>query len=92
MTTYSDCRQYYVEHDYGGRLALSDVICISESDLVNGSIPNGANSSVSSISGYFWSSSEVSSSAALRRDIHSSYSSWSANYRNNDYAPLCVGD
>ena len=87
MTTYSDCRQYYVEHDWG-RLALSDVICVDGS-----SIPNGANSSVLSIDGDFWSSSEVSASTALRRDIYSGNSSWKAANRGDDFAvPLCVGD
>ena len=91
--TYSDCRQYYSTNDYNGRLALSDVICISESDLVNGIIPNGANSSVSSISGLFWSSSEVSASEALRRRIDSNTSYWNAGSRgDNGLVPLCVGD
>ena len=90
---YDDCKKYYEANNLGGRVELSDkIICISESDLVNGNIPNGANSSVSSISGYFWSSSEVSSFAALGRNILSYGSSWYAYGRGAYDQPLCVGD
>lgn len=43
--------------------------------------------------GRFWSSSEVSATMALKRNISSSASSWGAYSRNVDnFVPLCVGD
>ena len=91
-TTYTDCKQFYTTHNYGSRVELSDnIICVSELDA-SGEIPSGANSSVGTLTGDFWSSSEVSDSTALWRDIFGGYSSWSVNGRNNIIAPLCVGD
>ena len=68
-TSTGDCMDYFRTHDWG-RLAISNVICVS------GAIPNGANSSVASIAGNFWSSSEVSASTAQIRSIISSNSTW----------------
>ena len=85
---YTDCHEYYDTHDYGGRKALSDIICVNGT-----SIPNGVNTAVSEISdGYFWSSTEVSANTALKRNINSDNSSWNENNRNNGNVPLCVGD
>lgn len=42
--------------------------------------------------GGFWSSTEVSANAALRRVIYSDGSTWGEGYRDNGYVPLCVGD
>ena len=84
-TSTGNCMDYFKTHNYG-RLSTSNVIC------VDGAIPNGANSSVASISGLFWSSSEVSASTAQTRTINSSYSTWNTNSRRDYYVPLCVGD
>ena len=84
-TSTGNCLDYYKAYDYNGRLAQSDVICVDE-------LPNDVNSSVASISGNFWSSSEVSATTALRRDLDSNDSSWNAYDRGSYYAPLCVGD
>ena len=85
---HGDCHEYYDTHDYYGRKALSDIICVDGS-----SIPNGANTAVSEITdGFFWSSTEVSASTALRRDIVSEASSWTEDDRNSGLVPLCVGD
>ena len=85
-TSTGNCMDYFKSHNYGNRLSTSNVIC------VDGAIPNGANSSVASIAGFFWSSSEVSASAAQRRNVYSSYSTWSTARRNDYTVPLCVGD
>lgn len=91
---YDDCKTFYENHNIGGRVELSDnIICIPKNELVNGKIPNGANSAVSDINGFFWSSSEVSAEEALRRYIGSTDSSWYAGRRGDHYyTPLCVGD
>ena len=80
-----DCMNYYKTHDYNGRLAQSDVICVAE-------LPNGINSSVASISGAFWSSAEVSGVRAETRHMDSNASSWLQHNRDAAYVPLCVGD
>ena len=85
-TSTGNCMDYFKSHNYGNRLSTSNVIC------VDGAIPNGANSSVASIAGDFWSSSEVSASTAQRRTIYSSTSTWSTSNRNGYRVPLCVGD
>ena len=85
-TSTGNCMDYFKSHNYGNRLSTSNVICVS------GAIPNGANSSVTSMAGFFWSSSEVSASTAQRRSIGSSNSAWSTDSRNGYYVPLCVGD
>ncbi len=85
-TSTGNCMDYFKSHNYGNRLSTSNVIC------VDGAIPNGANSSVASIAGGFWSSSEVSASTAQTRDIFSSYSSWYTGTRGSYDVPLCVGD
>ena len=85
-TSTGNCMDYFKSHNYGNRLSTSNVIC------VDGAIPNGANSSVASIAGYFWSSSEVSASTAQIRGINSSTSAWATGYRNGRNVPLCVGD
>ena len=85
-TSTGNCMDYFKSHNYGNRLSTSNVIC------VDGAIPNGANSSVASIAGNFWSSSEVSASTAQKRNINSSNSTWNTNNRNNNNVPLCVGD
>ena len=77
---------YFKAVNYGNRLSTSNVIC------VDGDIPNGINSSVASIAARFWSSSELSASTALMRDVYSSFSTWAPTPRSNNYVPLCVGD
>ncbi|MBS6603977.1 MAG: hypothetical protein KH301_09525, partial [Brachyspira sp.] len=71
--------------NYGNRLSTSDVICVD-------TLPNGANSSIASLAGGFWSSAEVSAITAQRRYILSTYSTWYTIYRNNTHVPLCLGD
>ena len=85
-TSTGNCMDYFKSHNYGNRLSTSNVIC------VDGAIPNGANSSVASIAGGFWSSSEVSASTAQDRGINSSYSTWGTDGRAYGNVPLCVGD
>ena len=83
---YTDCHNY----PWGAaRLAKSEIIC------TNGDIPTDADTPIPSDiqSGDFWSSTEVSSQTALRRDIYGVYSAWSEDSRNRaGYVPLCVGD
>ena len=92
-TTYTNCRDYYIKYNYGGRNELSDnIICVSDLDA-SGNILSGANSSVSGISGGFWSSSEVNGYAAFGRYTYDDTSSWAVYGRNtSDSVPLCVGD
>ena len=86
-TSTGNCMDYFKSHNWGNRLSISTVICVS------GAIPNGTNSSVASIAGNFWSSSEVSASMAQGRNILSSTSSWGTSSRNyGTNSPLCVGD
>ena len=85
-TSTGNCMDYFKSHNYGNRLSTSNVIC------VDGAIPNGANSSVASMAGDFWSSSEVSASTAQRRSIYSSGSTWGTDSRGSGRVPLCVGD
>uniref|UniRef100_UPI0040254BA9 type II secretion system protein n=1 Tax=Candidatus Scatousia sp. TaxID=3085663 RepID=UPI0040254BA9 len=80
-----NCLDYFKEHNYGNRLSTSDVICVD-------TLPNGANSSIASLSGGFWSSAEVSAGTAQKRYIYSFYSTWYTNYRYNGGVPLCLGD
>ena len=68
------------------RLSTSDVICVD-------TLPNGANSSIASLAGSFWSSAEVSASTAQRRGLYSSGSTWGTLTRYYKYGvPLCLGD
>ena len=87
-TSTGNCMDYFRANDYNNRLSkTSNVIC------VDGDIPSGANSSVASIEGYFWSSSELNDSRALQRHIFSEYSIWNDNNRSySTNIPLCVGD
>ena len=88
------CEDYFInfngwtQDSNAGRVASSDrIICVDGS-----SITNGANAPVY-LSGYFWSSSEVSSTSALKRDIYPHISAWGEFSRSINYAvPLCVGD
>ena len=86
-TTYDNCEDYYRTHNYSNRNALADkIICVD-----GNSIPTGANAPVV-LNGYFWSSSEMSATTALIRNIYGNNSSWYENYRYDNYVPLCVGD
>ena len=91
-TTYQNCRDYYeaVDASYNYRLARSEVICVGDG---TSNIPLGSNTTVSGITGYFWSSAEVSAQRAIKRNIGDDNSSWLELYRNgSSYVPLCVGD
>lgn len=91
---------YILRNDYGGEISCYDwfhknmqwvddsqIICV---DM----LPNGANSSVASIAGHFWSSSELSASQAQTRNLYSIHSLWYSTSRNydNGFVSLCVGD
>ena len=80
-----NCLDYFKKYNYGNRLSTSDVICVD-------TLPNGANSSIASLAGLFWSSAEVSASTAQKRNINSTNSTWNTNNRNNNNVPLCLGD
>ncbi len=85
-TSTGNCEDYYrAVGSY--RLTDGEVICVA-----GNSIPSDSSAGVS-VNGFFWSSSELSASQALRRYISSDSSSWYRDYRSNhDLVPLCVGD
>ncbi|MBR5518071.1 MAG: hypothetical protein IKV86_03495, partial [Clostridia bacterium] len=93
----TDCEDYYKNYygwnskDNANRVSSTDkIICLPSSKLYN---LDTSGSSISSISGYFWSASEVSSSIALRRSFNGNNSSWGEFSRTlYSVAPLCVGD
>ena len=85
----TSCTDFYNNYNYSGRATRSDKIICTPS-----SIPNGVNSSIASLSGLFWSSSEVSKYYSFNRSIgyYDFTSSWNEVNRNNAHVPLCVGD
>ena len=90
-TTYPDCHQLLVEIDSTyHRLSRSDVICVGDG---TSDIPLGPNTTVSGITGYFWTSSEVAADRAIKRSLFDDLSLWNdLDKTNSDYSPLCVGD
>ena len=68
------------------------IICIDNGTATNEMGNDDSNSSIGTFSGLFWSSSEVSSSSAYRRDIYSYYSNWLQDSRSYRTQPLCLGD
>ena len=92
-----DCEDWYKNYYGWSSNYINNTIMASTDKIIclPGNIPyDTSGSAIGSISGDFWSASEVSSSRALLRYIRVGYdSSWYEGARNSNYrTPFCVGD
>ena len=90
----TDCEDWYKNY-YGYNSSTIDNYMASTDKIIclPGNIPRDTSgSAIGSISGNFWSASEVSSNKALERFIFVTTSNWVERDRLYNNAPLCVGD
>ena len=91
-----DCKDW-IRENWGSShyyFSEAEILCgFNTSTAGDSALNNGESSTSSTISGYYWSSSESSATAAYRRHFGTDTSRWNRlTGRYNGYKSLCVGD